>query len=260
MRSGIGNSASDPLFVSSAGAGSTTSATSTSVTPASDATSNPFPVVGNVASGVADSGNPVKTGGVGSSVPLTAVTNGQRANSWFNLNGQQMVQLTDGSTIVSFGNASVDGLGVSPGLAVRGFGLVFNGTNWDRQRGDVNATTVQPALSSSFWSYAAAAGGIVNTTTAVTVKAAAGAGVRNYVEGIQLSWDALTTGGEFAIRDGASGTVLWRFKIPSASAGQAHTKFGTPLRGTANTLLEVVTLTASGAGGVFVNLQGWTGV
>lgn len=126
--------------------------------------------------------------------------------------------------------------------------------------GDANGQAAQPALSSTFWSYAAAAGGIVNSTTAVTAKAAGGAGIRNYVEGIQLSWDALTTGGEFAIRDGASGTVLWRFKIPTGAAGQAHTKFGTALRGTANTLLEIVTLTASGAGGVYANLQGWTGV
>lgn len=125
---------------------------------------------------------------------------------------------------------------------------------------DTNAQAVQPALTANFWNYACPTGGIVNTTTAVTVKAAAGAGVRNYIEGIQLSWDSLTAGGEFAIRDGASGTVLWRFKIPTAAAGQAHTKFGTALRGSANTLLEVVTLTASGAGGVFVDVQGWTGI
>jgi hypothetical protein len=31
----------------------------------------------------------------------------------------------------------------------------------------------------SNWNYAAAASGIVNTTTAVTIKAAAGAGIRN---------------------------------------------------------------------------------
>jgi len=124
---------------------------------------------------------------------------------------------------------------------------------------DPNAQIFQPALTANFWNYASPTGGIVNTTTAVTIKAAGGAGVRNYIEGIQLSWDSLTAGGEFAIRDGAAGTVLWRFKIPTAAAGQAHTKFGTALRGTANTLLEVVTLTASGAGGVFVDVQGWAG-
>lgn len=125
---------------------------------------------------------------------------------------------------------------------------------------DVNGNSVsQPALSASLWAYAAATGGISNTTTAVTVKAAAGASVRNYIEAIHLSWDALTTATEFAIRDGAAGTVLWRCKLPSAVAGNVFVKFGTPLKGTANTLVEVVTLTATVAGGVFANLQGWTG-
>lgn len=58
------------------------------------------------------------------------------------------------------------------------FGMVFNGTTWDRQEGDTNGTVVQPALSATFWRYNAASGGIVNTTTAVTVKAAADAWVR----------------------------------------------------------------------------------
>jgi len=35
-------------------------------------------------------------------------------------------------------------------------------------------------------------------------------------------------------------------------------QFPVPLKGTANTLMEVVTLTASGAGAVYVNAQGFT--
>lgn len=108
------------------------------------------------------------------------------------------------------------------------------------------------------WSYAAATGGILNTTTAVTVKAAAAAGVRNYVTNIQVMAEALTTATELAIRDGAGGTVIWRIKIPTAGLQAAQFDFAVPLRGTAATLLEVVTLTASGAGAVYVNLQGFT--
>lgn len=108
------------------------------------------------------------------------------------------------------------------------------------------------------WQYAAAASGIANTTTAVTFKGAAGSGVRNYITGIDLQWEALTNATEVAIRDGAAGTVIWRGKISAGSAGVRAVVFQTPLKGTANTLLEVVTLTASGAGAVYFNAQGYT--
>jgi hypothetical protein len=71
--------------------------------------------------------------------------------------------------------------------------------------------------------------------------------------------EALGTASEVAIRDGAAGTVLWRQKI--GTGGQTNglaINFQTPLRGTANTLLEVVTLTASGTGAVYFNAQGYT--
>lgn len=107
------------------------------------------------------------------------------------------------------------------------------------------------------WAYAAAASGIVNTTTAVTIKTAAGAGIRNYITSIQVMAETLTTATELAIRDGAGGTVLWRTKIPTGGLPASTFAFPSPLKGTANTLLEVVTLTASGAGAVYFNAQGY---
>lgn len=107
------------------------------------------------------------------------------------------------------------------------------------------------------WSYAAAASGIVNTTTAVTIKTAAGAGVRNYITSIQVMSEALTTATELAIRDGAGGTVIWRTKIPTTGLPSVQFDFTNPIKSTANTLLEVVTLTASGAGAVYFNAQGY---
>lgn len=111
------------------------------------------------------------------------------------------------------------------------------------------------------WQYAAAAGGISNTTTAVTIKGAAGAGIRNYLTGLQISSTALTNATEIAIRDGAGGTALWRGNIGTAGLLNGRDViFETPLRGTANTLLEVVTITATGAAtAVFVNAQGYVG-
>ena len=108
------------------------------------------------------------------------------------------------------------------------------------------------------WVYAAASGGITNTTTAATLVAAQAAGVRNYLTSLQLSSDALGAATEIAIRDGAGGTVLWRGKIGTAGiAGVITIQFSDPLKSTAATLLEVVTLSASVTGSVYVNAQGY---
>lgn len=114
------------------------------------------------------------------------------------------------------------------------------------------------APAASRWSYAGASGGIVNSTTAVTIAAAAGAGLRNYLSGLQLDAGALGVATEVAIRDGAGGTVLWRGLVGTGGLS-SRISFATPLKGSANTLMEVVTLTASVTGGVYVNAQGFTG-
>lgn len=109
------------------------------------------------------------------------------------------------------------------------------------------------------WSYVAAVGGIVNTTTAVTIATAAGASLRRYITSLQLFADTLTNATEVVIRDGAAGTVIWRHKIGTVGLQSGiNITFESPLRSTANTLLEVATLTASGAGAVYVNAQGFT--
>lgn len=109
------------------------------------------------------------------------------------------------------------------------------------------------------WQYAAAASGIANTTTAVTIKGAAGSGKHNYISALQIMWEALTNATEVAIRDGAGGAVLWRTKIPATAAGRDSFALPVPIKGSANQLLEVVTLSASGAGAVYVNAQGFVG-
>lgn len=109
----------------------------------------------------------------------------------------------------------------------------------------------------SDWLYAAAAGGILNTTVAVTIKAAAAAGIRNYLTSITIMAEALGAATEVAIRDGAAGTVIWRTKIPTGGLPTTTITFANPLKGTAATLMEVVTLTASVTGAVYVNAQGY---
>ena len=114
------------------------------------------------------------------------------------------------------------------------------------------------AVAADCWSYAAGASGIVNTTTAVTVKAAAGSGIRNYVTGIHVVAQALGAVTELVIRDGAGGAVLFRIPLPTTGTPNGVSmQFATPLKGTANTLLEICTLTATVTGGVYVNMSGY---
>jgi hypothetical protein len=107
------------------------------------------------------------------------------------------------------------------------------------------------------WKYVAGAGGIVNTTTAVQLSGAVGAGLSVYITSMQLQAEALTNATEVAIRDGAGGTVVWRSKIGTSGLPLTQINFEDPIKGTANTLLEFVTLTASGAGAVYINAQGY---
>lgn len=144
----------------------------------------------------------------------------------------------------------MDANGVSRNMRVYDEDGAGTALDWARRevRGDDGAN----------WSYAAFSGGIVNTTTAVTVKAAAGAGLCNYLQSLEIMAEALTNATELAIRDGTGGAVLWRTKIPTAGLPTTTLRFEPPLKGTANTLLEIITLTASGAGAVYANAQGFT--
>ena len=108
------------------------------------------------------------------------------------------------------------------------------------------------ALPGETWTYAAASGGITNTT-GVTAKAAAGAGVRNYISRVQVI-NGGTTATDVQIRDGAEGTVLWR-GWAEENGGGVSAVFDPPLRGTADTLVEVACGTTGSA--TYFNLQGY---
>ena len=122
---------------------------------------------------------------------------------------------------------------------------------------DANGTVTQPALSSTFWQYAAVAGGIVNSTADVAIKAAAGAGVRNFLSSLVVPHDALGAASEYVIKDGA--TVIYRGKAHAAMTEGVPINFDPPLRGTANTALNFALITLTVTGGTFVNAQGYTG-
>lgn len=114
--------------------------------------------------------------------------------------------------------------------------------------------TVQEPTTNT-WSYSAPAGGLV-TTADVTAKAAAGSGIRNYIKRAQIVNSHQTVGTEVVIKDNA--TVLWRGWCEPKGGG-INAVFDPPLRGTANTAVNIAEVTATGTAGVLVNLQGYTG-
>lgn len=104
------------------------------------ATSGSLNVGGNVASGVADSGNPVKVGGkyVNAGINLT---DGSRGDLQLTANGQLKVQLWNNLNGVVSGSTPSDAQSLGSGnsaLVVNNAAGLFNGTNWDRARSNID--------------------------------------------------------------------------------------------------------------------------
>ena len=188
-----------------------------------------------------------------------------------------------GSTVTAIGTLS-KAPAVQQGLIFIGGGLSFEGggagTNpiaiaaearTSSKTSVANATLVRPiatvdgrqivrldSIPENEWSYVAASGGITNTTTAVSLAAGAGSGVRNYITSLQVSSDTLGTATEVVIRDGIAGAVLWRAKIGTAgTVGIQNIRFHPPLRGSTNTQVEAACVTATGTGSIYLNVQGY---
>ena len=101
------------------------------------------------------------------------------------------------------------------------------------------------------WSYASAAGGVINTTD-VVLAAAAGAGLRRFIVSMSLSNNSATAT-EVVLKDGA--TIIWRGHLP-ANAPMSEIVFENPLKTTANAALNFACITTAAA--VYVNAQGFT--
>lgn len=116
----------------------------------------------------------------------------------------------------------------------------------------VGAQVTKPfSIPESDWTYAAASGGIVNTTD-VVAKAAAGAGLRNYVTSFQFR-NANATATEVVIKDGS--TVIWRGYASASMAAPEDVVLNTPLKTTANAALNVACITPGAQ--LYFNAQGY---
>lgn len=103
------------------------------------------------------------------------------------------------------------------------------------------------------WQFASAAGGVV-TTSDVALKAAAGAGIRNYLTDLLVVNSHATISTEVVVKDGS--TIIHRGWAQAAGGGyEKH--FDPPLRGTANTALNVAEITTTATAGIVVSASGY---
>lgn len=138
-------------------------------------------VQGNVASGAADVGNPVKMGGRYNASSPT-YTNGQRGDLQIDANGNLEVTLfLPGNLPNAAGATNADAVAVSTTatrLGTTGFNYVFNGTTWDRQRGNAAGTFVERTQIFSETATALAASATLTGASRDTAAVAGGVGTR----------------------------------------------------------------------------------
>jgi hypothetical protein len=160
-------------------------------------------------------------------------------------------------TVTPVGGQARNTSGAVPVLAATGYSAnpvaVTTARGVDLLATLIGALVTKPyAIPEADWQYAAAAGGIINTTD-VVLRAAAAAGIRNYVTSIDVRNAHATVATEVVIKDGA--TVIWRQLLPAAMASPVEITFPTPLRGTAATAMNVACITTGAQ--VYVNAQGF---
>lgn len=186
--------------------------------------------------------------------------------------GSMRVSITDGdgTEITNFGgttvgaaahDAPISGNPVRIGGRARtsSYTAVANDDTADIMVDTVGKQIVKPyAIPDSDWTYASNI--IPNAAGDRIVKAAAGAGLRNYITACQIYTDGKTTASHFVITDGPTGspgTVLFRLLVGTTSNPDFHSyHFPTPLRTSANTAVYV-NVPDSGSTYNVVNMQGY---
>lgn len=111
----------------------------------------------------------------------------------------------------------------------------------------------QHAPSEMTWQYATPLGTPITATTAVALKAAGAASIRNHVTGIQVI-NTSTTAGMVSIQDGT--TVIWSGWLPASMTSYLVVNFDVPLRGTAATAMNFV---ANAVMNIYISAQGYQG-
>lgn len=106
------------------------------------------------------------------------------------------------------------------------------------------------------WVYTPPAGGYTNSTSDVAIKAAAGAGIRNYITSMQIGAGvALATASELVIK--SASTIIWRMSLPAAVIAPINIIFDPPLVSAANEALNIAAVTQFATGNLSVNARGY---
>ena len=164
--------------------------------------------------------------------------------------------VTTAGTSTVTGNVAHDG--VATGNPVRIAGRAVTATYNPVATGDVAdfiTTTVGVQIVKPYsipeldWSYTGEA--IVDDAD-VVVKTAVSGTVKNYITSFQYQ-NTSEVATELVIKNGA--TVIWRGYAPASMTVPANVTFNTPIKGSANTALNVACVT-TGAN-VYVNVQGY---
>jgi hypothetical protein len=168
---------------------------------------------------------------------------------------QTAVELIDNTIIAhdaSAASASVNMIG----LEARSTAITAVGSA-DAVRATATLTgkqvTVPYAIPALSWSYASPAA--VTDTSDDAARAAQGAGVRNYVTGVQVFNGHDTVGTEVVIKSAT--TVLWRGWAEQTGGG-CSARFDPPLMGGENEAINVANITTGSS--TYFNLQGFTAV
>lgn len=204
----------------------------------------------------------VSTNISGGSVRATAVLS-QHVHRPLALNVQQATAANMLVTATPSGTYTVGGVAAhsaaSSGNPVRVAGRVNTAADTTLAAGDASdlfmstsgQLIVKPFAAAELdWQYT----GVLTTATAVAARAAAAAGVRNYVTGLQYQ-NTSTTATTVLVLDNA--TTIAQFHAPANMAVPAVIRLVTPLRGTAATTLNVQCGTAGA--NLLINLQGYQG-
>jgi hypothetical protein len=192
---------------------------------------------GGVASGAADSGNPIKVGGVYRSSKPTFV-DGQRGDLQLGTRGSLVVQIagTDSTSGVGVGATNVDGTFVSSNsIVASAVAMLYNGASWDRER--------VPTVFKPFASTAITAG------TGITLWTPAG-GKKFRLMGWVISSDVAA---QLIFGDNAIGTVIARTaKLVAASiAAKGKGDIGNGiLSAAANNVLKLDTTATGNVAGI----------
>ena len=179
--------------------------------------------------------------------------------------GQAIATVFTGSSAVGAASLNVQGAaahdGVVVGNPVRIAGRAASAAYTTVATGDVadliatlqGVQVIRPwQIPELEWSYASAAGGIINTAD-VVLSATAGAGLRRYITSMQLkNTSAVAT--EVVLKDGS--TIIWRGHVSASMTASEEIIFNNPLRTSVNAALNVACITTAAA--VYVNAQGFT--